>query len=146
MINKEVFAERLKEMMFYADNITPVELAKKLGLGRDAINSYLRGSNLPYAGTLLKLSDYFNCSADYLLGVKDDSSDTFKTTTSITEALNKAITESKFSKYRIQKDCEIRQSDMDYWLKGKGYPTAYSLVKLSKYLDISVDALLGREQ
>lgn len=145
MLSKEKFAKRLKELMEFDRPVTPIALATALGVNKDTVYNYLNKKFTPRASALLKLCKFFNCSSDYLLGLKDDTPQNFREVVSIAGALTTAIQESGKSKYSIQKYCKIAPSDMHFWLTGKGDPTAYSLVKLAEYLEISVDALLGRE-
>ena len=45
--------------------------AEKLGYSATMISSWERGKNLPTVLTLIDLANYFNVSADYLLGLSD---------------------------------------------------------------------------
>jgi len=48
--------------------LTQSELAEVLGIKRSAINRYENGHAYPSIEMLLKMSEYFNVSVDYLLG------------------------------------------------------------------------------
>lgn len=52
-------------------NMTQKELADKLGISRAAVGLYEQGKRNVDNDTLLKLSEIFNVSADYLLGNTD---------------------------------------------------------------------------
>lgn len=52
-------------------NMTQKELADKLGISRAAVGLYEQGKRNVDNDTLLKLSEIFNASADYLLGNTD---------------------------------------------------------------------------
>lgn len=54
-----------------AKNITQQRLAVDLGVDQASISSYECGKYLPTIEMLLKLSEYFGVSTDYLLGVSD---------------------------------------------------------------------------
>jgi len=47
------------------------ELAEKLGVSQQTISKYEKGLREPDNATLVKLSEIFNCSIDYLLGRTD---------------------------------------------------------------------------
>lgn len=51
--------------------ITQMELGKQFGISDAAINYYEKGKRQPDTETLNKIADYFNVSADYLLGRTD---------------------------------------------------------------------------
>lgn len=57
-------------------NLTQVDLADEMGITRSALSLYELDSREPDYALLIKLSDFFNCSTDYLLGrVVDRMSD-----------------------------------------------------------------------
>lgn len=53
------------------NQITQEELAKKLKLSKGIISLYEKEERKPSMEVLIKLSDIFNCSIDYLLGKSD---------------------------------------------------------------------------
>ena len=62
--------ERLKELMF-DKGINAPALAKALEIKSNTVTRYLQGVSLPKFEIFVKLIDYFNCSADFLLGLAD---------------------------------------------------------------------------
>ena len=50
------------------NNITMKQLGEHLGLGESTISQYETGKREPDLKTLLKISEYFHVSVDYLLG------------------------------------------------------------------------------
>ncbi len=65
------FAERLKELR--ADkNIGQNALAKALDLSNASVSYWETGKQVPSAEAVYKLARFFNVSADYLLGLKED--------------------------------------------------------------------------
>lgn len=64
------FAKRLSELR-NEFKLTQKELADKLGVSRGTIGMYEIGQRDPDTDTLLKLSELFNVSVDYLLGQTD---------------------------------------------------------------------------
>lgn len=52
-------------------NITQVKLSTDLGVSQELISRYELGSSFPQPNMLIKISKYFNCSVDYLLGITD---------------------------------------------------------------------------
>lgn len=53
-------------------NMSQKELATALSVTQGTVGNWESGSREPSFDTLVKLSDYFNCSTDYLLGRTDD--------------------------------------------------------------------------
>lgn len=68
---KPTFGERLKELRL-ENELTQLELAKKLFISKSSICKYEKDNNFPEASLLQKIADYFNVSVDYLLGKSDD--------------------------------------------------------------------------
>lgn len=64
------FSERLKALREYK-NIKQSELGKYLGYGATAISSYENRRNEPSMDTLIQISEYFETTVGYLLGVED---------------------------------------------------------------------------
>lgn len=52
-------------------NISQTELAKNIGVSQKAIDFWEKGINEPKASFIIALSNYFDVSADYLLGLED---------------------------------------------------------------------------
>lgn len=63
---------RLK-MLRKSKRISQKDLAAILGFSQQRYNFYETGRNEPDHETLIKLSEFFNVSADYLLGTSNDS-------------------------------------------------------------------------
>lgn len=66
-----MFAHRLRQLLRERD-LRQVELARHLpGVAESSISEYVRGETLPGSATLAALSEYFDVSADWLLGLTD---------------------------------------------------------------------------
>lgn len=64
------FAARLNELL--ADNeISKRSLAKKIGVSATSISDWSTGKIQPTAENIYLIAEYFQISADYLLGLKD---------------------------------------------------------------------------
>ena len=48
------------------------ELAAVIGVSPNALLSWERGEKEPKVANLIKLSEFFNCSPEYLLGMTDE--------------------------------------------------------------------------
>lgn len=65
-----IFATRLRALMKSA-KATQQDVAAAVGTTRQAISQYADGSVQPNIEKLYKIAEYFNVSADYLLGLAD---------------------------------------------------------------------------
>ena len=141
-----IFAERLKELM-NERNLNAPALAKEIGANRTTISELLRGNYLPSTKHLIAIVEYFNCSADYLLGLIEFPPENinYQPVKPFNERLRLCLKEAHKTEYRLQKDLKISDSLTYKWLHGNTQPTVDTLIKLSKYFGFHVDFILGRE-
>lgn len=66
-----MYGNRLKELR-KEQNITQSNLAKILNVTQDSISLWEKNKRVPDTQYIVQLADYFNVSADYLLGRSDD--------------------------------------------------------------------------
>lgn len=64
------FADRLKEIRA-EKKIDQKALAKIIGVAQSAVSQWENGINEPKASYIFALCEYFEVSADYLLGLED---------------------------------------------------------------------------
>ncbi len=65
-----VFAQRLRDLIDER-NLTLPELAKQLNTTRQSIGQWKNGDTVPNIIMLKTIAEYFNVSADYLIGIED---------------------------------------------------------------------------
>lgn len=68
--NMNKFAERLK-LVLKTNNMTQIELARKIKMSQGIVNSYCTGKREPTLDVLILISKELNESTDYLLGLED---------------------------------------------------------------------------
>ena len=140
-----VFVERLKEYMDERD-LTEIALAKNIGVSRATISGLINEMHMPSTKVLVALIEYFNCSADYLLGKIDiPKSDKFNSVKPFGKILRECLTDNEKSEYKLQKDLHLSSSLTYRWLNDKAIPSVSNYIRLAKYFDCSIDYLLGRE-
>ena len=147
MIQIEKFAERLNEAMF-SKSLNATQLAEKTGIARSTICGLLRKEHLPSTDALVAFVEYFNCPADYLLGLVDDFAEPVKflqPNSSFGERFRALLAETNVSQYSLTKQHKISGNLLYKWLHDQATPSVYNLIKLSNALNVSVDCLLGRE-
>lgn len=144
MVILSKFAENLFLLM-QEHNINAPALGKALKTDRTNITRYLRAERLPLYDGFVVMLEYFNVSADVLLGRKDFCNiEKFNPVQPFGTTLQRVLKETKTSQYRIQKDLGFSGSTTYAWLTNKSLPTIETMDKLADYLDVSVDYLLGR--
>ena len=76
----DIFEIRLKELR-KEKNLTQKELAQIFSKTDDSIFSWEKGRSQPSIDTIRKFCEFFEVSADYLLGIEDEYGKTFTVTT-----------------------------------------------------------------
>lgn len=70
MSTDEIFVTRFRELC-KKSKLTQSDMACKLNMTQSALSKQLNGKNKVSADVLVKISDFFNTSTDYLLGKTD---------------------------------------------------------------------------
>ena len=144
MVTLSKFSENLLALM-EEHNINAPVLARNINVHRTSITRYLRGERLPNYKDFVAIIEYFNVSADVLLG-RIDYCDvtTFHPIQPFGTVLQQAMRDADVSQYRIQKDLHFSSATTSSWINNKKLPAMDRIDKLADYLDVSVDYLLGR--
>ena len=145
MIILSKVSESLQELMDER-GLNQLSLAEKLNTGRTKRSDILNANNAPNYNTLIKLVEFFNCSADFLLGLKDYPCEEveYKPVVPFGERLKAIMQERNISQGTLVEETGISWSILHGWLKGKTSPSMDNLVKIAAYFDCSVDTMLGR--
>lgn len=140
------FHERLAGLIIESETSVQ-ELSEKYGFSLSALYKWLRGVCYPSFDNLVLLADNFGCSADYLLGLKDDEVE--YTANEQRQPFNvlfsDLLKEKNVSEYRLVKQTGLARSKVDEWRKAASLPSVESLVLVAKFFDVTVDRLVGRE-
>lgn len=145
-MNLSNFPKRLSELIKDKD-ITITQFSTEIGCSEPTISRYVQGKSLPTLNIAVQMANYFKCSIDYLLGIKDNEFDNYKSKDCppFGERLLELCTEKNISRYELQNLTNIPESVMRYWVRGKTKPSLINIVKIARKLELSVDYVLGRE-
>lgn len=66
------FGNRVK-LMLMLNNMNQKELAEKMGITQASMTRYIKGQRDPRMSDIIKMSEILKISADYLLGIKQES-------------------------------------------------------------------------
>ena len=126
-------------------NLNAPALGKILNTNRSNITRYLQAKRLPNYKLFVSIIEYFNVSADVLLGrLEYCNAQTFSPVKPFGETLRKVLDENQVSQYRLQKDLYFSSATTHAWLTNKSIPSMEHIDQLADYLDVPVDYLLGR--
>jgi len=136
------FARNLRQIMDKNKIKAPV-LAEKINIKRGGVNAYLRGERMPSYNTLIAITRYFGCSADYLFGRADDKNRiSASAPSSFSERLRAIMTERHITQYALEHKTGVSRSLVYWWLTDKHLPNGEYIYKLSECLNCSADSLL----
>ncbi|MCI8369399.1 MAG: helix-turn-helix domain-containing protein [Clostridia bacterium] len=144
------FSKNLKDFMFDG-KLTPKLLASEIKVDRSVIYKYLRKEILPTVPNLISITNYFECSADYILGLSSVNSKIInKNPVKLSERLKEILHKREMSRYKLLnelrgKNIKIARQSIDDWYNDKRYPSIDNLIMLAETFDCTVDYLLGRE-
>lgn len=138
-------SERIKELMFER-SVKTAELAKQLNVKPSTLYRYLNGERTPTFQNFIKLLEYFNCSADFLLGLTDYSPTnvTYRPTPAFSARFRYLLDAHRVTQYALHKKTNLSYDNFNKWLHGTTSPYADNLIKLAKAFDCTVDYLIGR--
>lgn len=140
------FSERLKELM-EETNSTQDKISKIAGCGRGSISTWLSGQYYPTIKNLLRLSEYFSCSIEFILGRTDNPDiNDYAIYTNFSQRLTILAQSIKKNLNIIAKELNIDSTILYRWSKEVYQPTAIGLEMLADYFGCSVDYLIGRKQ
>ncbi|MDE7306763.1 MAG: helix-turn-helix transcriptional regulator [Clostridia bacterium] len=67
----EIFVQRLNKLL-KENGVTRYRLAKEIGVSKQAVLLWCDGINEPKISYLKKLAEFFEVTADYLIGLEDE--------------------------------------------------------------------------
>lgn len=139
------FQERLQGLL-NDNNLSRLQLANKICIAPSTINGYFNDNYYPEIEIAIKMSNFFNCSLDFLLGLSDEKNSKFKITqTNISEIFfknfNSLIKENKVSIARTMRDLKMSEQNYYRWRDGQ-FPKTINLIAIANYFETSIDFLL----
>ena len=138
------FIETLKDLMIEKD-LSQVALAKKLDVKPPTITRYIKGKQLPNVEMAVKIANLFNCTLDYLFGIKDNNDKKeFHTYPSFNVRFAFLLDYFKENIIHISLNSDIAKSAMYDWRNGAKIPTMDSIIKLAAYFKCPIDFVVGR--
>ena len=138
------FGERLKDLLFDSQ-LSAEQFAQTIGVSKNTVNCWLRGSMQISLANLILIADYFKCSLEYLSG-KIELNDIFtpKPIQNFGTQLRAVLKLRGFTTYSLRKISRIDGGYFHKWDKGQ-QPNLATLIELSNILDCTIDYLVGRE-
>lgn len=139
------FVEVLKDLMLES-GIDIKELAKQTDIRLGSLYFYFKNDTMPDVKCAIKLSEYFNCSINYLVGLSENKTSKLKITNKpFIENYIYLLERYNTNNYKVCNSININRNSIYNWKKGKT-PKMVNLVEIAKYFNTSIDFLLGRTE
>ena len=139
------FGKRLKKLIFEKELESVSQFAQKAGICQSEAYALLNRENLPSFARIVMLSDFFSCSADYLLGLAPYRKETFsRSCRQFGEGLQIAIEQNRGTRYLFCLQLGFSESMVAAWYNGKTLPTSKNIVRIVQYLKCSIDSIIGK--
>lgn len=141
------FNERFRDLILDKE-ISASELGRILNIKHATICLYLHNT-YPSVANAIKIANFFNCSLNYLFGLDDfpDEIDFCKENIApvFYERYSNILQIKNISHYQLAKDLELGNNNLRNWKSGK-IPNTQLLTRIAKYLNCSIDYLVGRSK
>ena len=139
------FNERLNELII-TNEIKPEILAREIGVALKTIYEWKAGTQQITCSNIISLSNFFNCTIDYLAGRNDDPLNfTPLVPPPFNIAIRSLMEKLKISTYKLQKETKYNGSYFVRWKNGQE-PYLDTLIDLADYFHCSIDELVGRNK
>lgn len=138
-------SEQLIELM-NEDGYNQTTLANAMNTPRAKISLYKSGKSVPDFKYLVAFIEFFNCSADFLIGLTDypKREIVYKPVQPFNVRLREILKLKGKSQKSLHEIKNISWNTIHGWLTATSLPSIENLKKLADFLECSVDFILGR--
>lgn len=138
----EKFSEILKDFVLESGKSLR-QIEKESGVASSQISRYLKNT-IPSLEIAIKLSQYFNCTLDYLFGLSDMQGQASTEQFNLTGFINKyekLLDDNNITHWAFSKKYNLSESCLRHWKNGE-YPSISSLILISVNLNITLVELV----
>ena len=135
------FQKRLQELLTEHD-LSRLQLSKKIGISFETLNGYFNKDFYPEISVAVKISNYFDCSLDYLMGLDDNPNNQDNNLKTFAENLKCLLKENNLSPEKLMHKLNMSEANYYRWQRGTK-PAMTSLIQIAKFFNVSIDFLAG---
>ncbi|MCL2555910.1 MAG: transcriptional regulator [Firmicutes bacterium] len=143
MDNLSDFVDSLQELML-EKGVKPIEIHNATKISLSVIYDWFKKKRIPNLNSLIAVSNYFECSIDYLCGRtehnffrKSNNLSTFS------KRFRLLIEKKKVTRRKLSAEVNLSMGCIQRFLADTGKPLFYSLIRLADYFECSIDYLVG---
>ena len=139
--NSKLFSARIKELRLER-NLTCEELGKIMGVSKVSVWQWENNINYPNNKILIKLTNFFNVTSDYLLGLPNSN---INLSFGVSQKIKHLREKNKKSQEELASSLNVKRYTVSDWENERTEPNIESIIKLCKIFNVSADYLLGIE-
>ena len=146
MFDKAGFVDKLNEFMLLK-GLTATTLAEAISVSPSTIYNLLQiRYKQPDTNVFFKLIEYFDCSADYMLGFVEFPAETHyhPPLRKYGDKLRTLLQQKGETQKSFIENMKISSCLAYKWLSSKTLPSVEYLIKIADYFEITVDTLIER--
>ena len=134
--------DRIVELM-EKKNVTAKKLVTDLGLSSSAVTEWKKRKALPGTDAVIKLSDYFNVTTDYILkGTPSTGAPQQEVHMQVAERILELMQERNVKAAQLTREIPLTNGLITQWKKGLQKPSTDAVVKIANYFGVTTDYLL----
>ena len=139
------FQERLQDLLV-ENELSRLKLSKKIGISFETLNGYFNKDFYPELSVAIKISEYFDCSLQYLMGLTEDHQTSDKNDLSFIDTIRKLLNENNLSIEKLMKALNMSEANYYRWRNKNNKPAMQSLIAIAKFFDVTIDYLVGHHK
>lgn len=138
------FSEALDSFMFERE-LNATQLAMAIGIDPTTVMRYLRETRTPSVENLVRIADYFQCTAEFLLGrAPENYPSVFYPCPPFSEQLKVLKERFRCPWQQFYQTARISSSRFYEWKNGTRTPTLDCVISLADGFQCTVDFIIGR--
>ncbi|MBQ4558157.1 MAG: helix-turn-helix domain-containing protein [Clostridia bacterium] len=135
------FQERLQELLDEY-SLSRLQLSKNIGISFETLNGYFNKDLYPEISCAARISKYFKCSINYLMGLTDEFNNQDINNLSFCDTIKKLVKEKNISIEKLMTSLNMGETNFYRWQRGNNKPAMNSIIAIAKYFDVSIDYLI----
>lgn len=140
------YTQALSENLSYLMQIKEINnlaLGNMMGIASSSIGEWLSQEFLPSFKNLIRLTEIFHTSIDYLFGMADQQYFFHEYDINFYDTIIAILKKNKITKKKLAAKCGFTPSQFDKWKRGS-MPRTDILLNIAIYLDLPVEYIIGR--
>ena len=146
MAISQQFQNRFIELSDELEDNSKSKRAKAIGISNTTYSNAYNHGIIPKTSSLIRIADYFNISAEYLIANTDDEhfEKSFHPVTFKERLLELQKEKGILTVYELSQRIHIHRNNIAQWNKLDCIPLIDDLMVIADFFNVSIDYLLGR--